>query len=78
MTVLIAVVLGLVALGGTATVLTTDPVRQAPVLSMFGLLLGVLFMVLQAPDVALSQIAVGSAIVPLIVMLAIRRIRRPP
>ena len=37
----------LVALGGTAVVLTRDPVRQAIVLSFYGLLLTLLFLVLQ-------------------------------
>jgi uncharacterized MnhB-related membrane protein len=35
----------------------------------------VLFLLLTAPDVALSQVVVGTAIVPLMVMLAIRKIR---
>ena len=49
MTVLIAVVLLGVAAAGTATVLTRDPLDQAVVTSFFGLLLGVAFLVLQAP-----------------------------
>jgi len=73
----IAVALTLVLLGGTATVLTAKPARQAVMLSVYGGLLGVLFMTLGAPDVALSQIGVGTAIVPLVVMLAIRRMQSP-
>jgi uncharacterized MnhB-related membrane protein len=57
-------------------VLTHDPIRQAVTLSVFGVLLAVLFLVLQAPDVALSQVAVGAAVVPLMVLLAVRTIRR--
>ena len=34
-----------------------------------------LFVAVSAPDVALSQIGVGTAIVPLMVMLAVRKIR---
>ena len=34
-----------------------------------------LFVLLSAPDVALSQVVVGTAIVPLMVMLTIRTIR---
>jgi uncharacterized MnhB-related membrane protein len=71
----IAVALTLVLLGATATVLTAKPSRQAVMLSVYGGLLGVLFMTLGAPDVALSQIGVGTAIVPLVVMLAIRRMQ---
>jgi uncharacterized MnhB-related membrane protein len=44
-------------------------------LSVFGLLMSMLFLLVSAPDVALSQIGVGTAIVPLMVMLAIRKIR---
>ncbi|MGH9086570.1 MAG: DUF4040 domain-containing protein [Acidimicrobiales bacterium] len=75
MTALVVVALALVALGGTATVLTTDPARQAVTLSAYGITLAILFLLLAAPDVALSQIGVESAIVPLIVMLTIRKLR---
>lgn len=79
-TALIAVALTLVALAGTAVVLTGEPARQAVTVSVFGLLLSVLFVLLGAPDVALSQLAVGSAALPLMVLLTVRRIRRghPP
>jgi uncharacterized MnhB-related membrane protein len=75
-TALIAVSLVLVAAGGTAVVRTPDPGRQAVSLSVYGVLLALLFFVLQAPDVALSQIAVGTALVPLMVMLTVRKTRR--
>lgn len=71
---LIAIALLLVAVGGTVVVLTGDPKRQAVVLSVYGILLTLLFMVLQAPDVALSQVAVGSAVVPLMVLLTVRTV----
>jgi uncharacterized MnhB-related membrane protein len=44
-------------------------------LSAFGLLMALSFITLSAPDVALSEIGVGTAIVPLMVMLAIRKLR---
>lgn len=75
MSALIVAALTLVAVAGTVVVVTDDPAPQAVMLSVFGLLLGVLFMTVQAPDVALSQIGVGTAIVPLMVMLAIRKVR---
>jgi energy-converting hydrogenase B subunit D len=77
-TAIIGVVLTLVLLGGTAVVLTEKPTRQAIMLSAYGVLLGILFLSLSAPDVALSQIGVGTAIVPLVVMLAIKRIQARP
>lgn len=76
MNVLLAVVLLGVAAAGTATVLTRDPLDQAVVASFFGLLLGVAFLVLQAPDVALSQITVGAVALPLMILLALAKIRR--
>jgi uncharacterized MnhB-related membrane protein len=76
MTVLIVFALLLVAAGATAVVCTAEPEAQAVTLSVFGLLLTVLFFVLQAPDVALAQLAVGAAVVPLMVLLTARRTRR--
>nr|WP_190856759.1 DUF4040 domain-containing protein [Actinomadura sp. RB99] len=60
----------------TAVVLTRNPARQAIVLSGYGMVLGVLFLILQAPDVAMSQIGVGTVVVPLIVVLALHATRR--
>jgi energy-converting hydrogenase B subunit D len=75
MSLLIVVSLTLVAAAATAVVLTGDPERQAVTLASFGLTLTLLFTVLQAPDAALSQLGVGTAVVPLMVMLAIRTVR---
>ena len=75
---LIAVSLALVTGTATAAALTRDPVRQAAVLSALGLCLSLLFLFLQAPDVALSQLAVGGAVTPLLVLLTVRKIRRTP
>lgn len=75
MTVVVAAALTLVLLGAAAVVFTEDPRRQAVTLSIFGVALTVLFLVLQAPDVALSQLAVGTAVVPLMVLLAVNKIR---
>ncbi|KJY28237.1 MULTISPECIES: DUF4040 domain-containing protein [Streptomyces] len=66
----------LVAAVATAAVRTPDPVRQAVVLSQLGLLLALLFTFLQAPDVALSQLAVGTVVTPLLILLTVRKIRR--
>ena len=74
-TALVAVALVWFAILGTAVVLNRNPARQAITLSLLGLMLGVLFAALMAPDVALSQVTVGSAVVPLMVMLAIRKNR---
>lgn len=77
MAILEAVCYGLVAAGGTAVVLTRDPRRQAVMLSLFGMSLTLLFLVLQAPDVALSEVTVGAAALPLMILVAIANIREP-
>jgi uncharacterized MnhB-related membrane protein len=74
--VLIAVALLLVAVSATVAVATRDPVRQALVLAVLGVVLAVLFTALQAPDVGLSQLAVGSALTPLLLLLTVRKVRR--
>ncbi|OKH98105.1 hypothetical protein A6A06_28190 [Streptomyces sp. CB02923] len=68
--------LALVAAAATATVLARDPVRQSTVMALLGLALALLFAVLQAPDVALSQLAVGSVLTPLMLLLSVRKVRR--
>ena len=75
MSALIVVALTLVLAGGVAVVFTQDPQRQAVTLGVYGMTMTLLFVVLSAPDVALSQAVVGTAIVPLMVMLTIRKIR---
>src|ERR671928_54077 len=57
-----ALALILVAVAATAVVLTRDPVRQLVVTGVYGLLLTILFVILQAPDVALSMLAVSTAL----------------
>jgi len=76
MTLLVLVSVTLVGLTGTMVALTADPQRQAIVLAVFGLVLTILFMVLQAPDVALSQLLIGGVVVPLMVMLTVRTVQR--
>jgi len=71
-----AVTLALVAAGGLAVVLARDVVRQAFVNGFYGLSLVVLFLVFQAPDVALSAITVGSAAAPLVIAISIARVHR--
>lgn len=75
MTALQATALALVALGGTGVVATRDPLKQAMVAGVFGILLAVLFFLFQSPDVALSQITVGSVALPLMILLALARIQ---
>ncbi len=71
-----ALALAMVALGGAAVVLTRDPLSQAIVVSFYGILLALLFLLFQAPDVALSQMVVGALALPMMILLAIAKIRR--
>ena len=75
MTALQATALALVALGGTAVVLQRDPTRQALLAGLFGLALAVLFLVFQAPDVALSALVVGTVALPAMILFALERVR---
>jgi energy-converting hydrogenase B subunit D len=72
---LIAIALVLVTLGALGVVTSRDPAQQAITLGLYGVLLTLLFTVLQAPDVALSQLAVGTVVTPLMLMLAVRKVR---
>jgi energy-converting hydrogenase B subunit D len=71
-----AVVLGLVVILGTAVVLARDPLRQAMVVGVYGFVLAVLFFVFQAPDVALSQIVVATVGLPVMILLALSKLRQ--
>ncbi|HEY2279070.1 MAG TPA: DUF4040 domain-containing protein [Streptosporangiaceae bacterium] len=73
---IIAVALVWVAASGTAVVLTRDPLRQAFVAGFFGLALAFFYLSVQAGDVALSQIVVGAIALPLIVLLAMAKVRK--
>jgi energy-converting hydrogenase B subunit D len=74
-TVLQVAALAAVALGGTGVVIAPEPLRQTLVLGIYGLALTVLFFVFQAPDVALSEIVVTTVGLPVMILLALRKIR---
>lgn len=75
MTVLVDAVLLLTAAGGAAVVFSRNPARMVFALSAYGLVLTLLFTVLQAPDVAFAEIAVGAAAVPLLFLVVLNRLR---
>jgi len=64
--------------GATAVVFTRDPMRQAVVLSIYGVILTLFFLILQAPDVALSELTVGAAALPLMILVALAKTMRLP
>jgi energy-converting hydrogenase B subunit D len=75
-TVLQIIALVLVAAGGGAVVMTSEPLRQAMVLGIYGISLTLLFFTFQAPDVALSEIVITGIGLPLIIIAALRKIRQ--
>ena len=76
MVILQALILVLVGVAGTSVVLTRKPLCQLIMMSFYGLLLGLMFFAFMAPDVAFSQIVVGAVAMPLLVLLAITKVRR--
>jgi energy-converting hydrogenase B subunit D len=70
-----ALVLVMAALLATAVVLTRNTLRQIVVNGVYGLVLVIVFFVLQAPDVALSMLVVSTVAYPIIVLAAISRSR---
>lgn len=74
MNALLVVELTLLGASGLITVSISEPARQALSLGIFGLLLGLVFFTVQAPDVALSEIVVGSIAIPAMLFLAMAKI----
>ena len=70
-------VLVLVAAGATVVIRTRTRVRQVLALSVYGMLLAILFLVFQAPDVTLSELTVGAVVLPIILLLAIAKVSKP-
>ena len=68
-------ILLLVGYSGFAVVRTRDVTQQIIALGFYGLVTALMFFFFQAPDVALSQITVGAVALPLMVMLAISRMK---
>jgi energy-converting hydrogenase B subunit D len=70
-------VLVLVAAGATAVVLIRERVRQVLALSVYGVLLALLFLTFQAPDVTLSELTVGAVVLPIVLLLTLAKVRKP-
>ena len=68
---LVVAALLLTGISGLLVVLSREPRRQVFALAANGLVLSVLFFVLQAPDVALSEIAVNTVVTPLLFLAAL-------
>lgn len=66
-----SVAIALVALFAVLVVATKDIVRLTMMASVYALTLVVLFLLFQAPDVALSELVVGAVAFPLVIVVAI-------
>jgi energy-converting hydrogenase B subunit D len=75
-TILISAMLLVTAVVATLVVATTEPFQQIMGLSLYGFCLTIFFFLLQAPDVVLAQLGVGTVALPFIVLLAMSKLRR--
>jgi energy-converting hydrogenase B subunit D len=78
MNLLVVVLLVFIGLGATAVVAMREAVRQVVLLSIYGVLLMLLFFSLQAPDVALSELVVGAVLLPLLLLLGLAKVKGSP
>lgn len=78
MTAARVLVLLLVAVVGTLVITTRDTVTQWLVYGLYGLLLALAFLLLQAPDAALAQAVVSGLVVPLLVVVVLAELRGRP
>jgi uncharacterized MnhB-related membrane protein len=74
-TVVQSVAMVMVAVTGLSVVLTRNPLNQVIVFALFGSSLAVLFLTLQAPDVALSEMVVGAVAYPAMILLTLAKVR---
>jgi energy-converting hydrogenase B subunit D len=76
MDVLQVTMLVLVAAAATMVVMIRVPARQVIALSVYGILMAVLFLTFQAPDVTLSELTVGAVVLPILLLLTLAKVRR--
>jgi energy-converting hydrogenase B subunit D len=75
MTALLTMLFLLLAATGAGVVLSRNPIRQVMAMAGHGLGLTLLFLALQAPDVAFSELVVGTAAVPLLFLVVLASMR---
>jgi energy-converting hydrogenase B subunit D len=74
-TVVLLLALLLTAATGTLVVTTRDTTNQVVVYGLYGVVLAVVFLLLQAPDVALAQAVVSGLLLPVLVLVALAKLR---
>lgn len=75
MRLLVPLLFLLAAASGTGVALSRTPRRQVMAMAANGLVLSLLFMALQAPDVAFSELTVGTVALPLLFLVVLASIR---
>ena len=75
MTALECILLLLLLITGIAAPLQKHPLLVVITFTLFGLALSVVWMLLRAPDVAITEAAVGTGVSGVLLYLALRRIR---
>ncbi len=75
MRLLVPLLFLLVAASGAGVALSRPPRRQGMAMAVNGLVLALLFLALQAPDVAFSELTVGTAVLPLLFLIVLSSIR---
>ena len=73
-TVLQGTALVMTGIVATVVVLVRDPKRQVFLYMIYGLVMTIVLTLLQAPDVALSELAVGSVAIPFAILATLVRI----
>ena len=75
MNLLVPLLFLLAAASGTGVALSRTPRRQVMAMAANGLVLSLLFMALQAPDVAFSELTVGTVALPLLFLVVLASVR---
>lgn len=75
--IILAVILGLIMVGMAITALTAYRVRAAVLASgIVSLIASILYLLLAAPDVAMTEAAIGSGLTTIIFFYVLNKIRR--
>lgn len=75
MSVLLGILFLLTAVSGTGVALSRTPRQQVLAMAVNGMVLALLFMALQAPDVAFAEVAVGTVALPLLFLVVLASIK---
>lgn len=72
---LLLLLLGFLVLSAVATVVLEDILSSIIAFSVFGVLLSIIFVVFQAPDVALAQAVIGSGLITAMFVVTLSKVR---